>query len=116
MTATDKAAAVLFIVACLAELGGVILIVREARRAADAIRRYQHGLEVWQGNRPPLYEVHEQRAPVTMGDLYTQTHSQMAVLQGTVPELLDARVRVATAALLLVLGIVAGTVGNFLTL
>jgi hypothetical protein len=96
VTATDKAAAVLFVVACVAELGSVVLIVREARRTATVLRRWQQADN-----------------PANQGQ---GTYAQLLLVNEVVQTLLDARVRIASAVGLLVVGIVAGTVGNFLTL
>ncbi|MBM7804968.1 hypothetical protein JOD57_000805 [Geodermatophilus bullaregiensis] len=90
------AAGVLFVIACLAELGSVVLIVREARTAAGVLRRWQRA------DNPANQE--------------QGTWAQVLLINEVVRTLLDARVRIASAVALLVVGILAGTVGNFLTL
>jgi hypothetical protein len=92
----QTAAAVLFVVACVAELGGVALIVREARAASRLLRDWQRADN-----------------PANSGQ---GTWAQMALVNEVVRTLLGARAGALTAVALLVAGIVAGTVGNFLTL
>lgn len=90
------AAAILFLVACASELGGVVLVVREAR----SLRRVLAG---WDEGSNPLRFGHKPEVQVTlMGDV--------------VRAVLNARLRVTVAVTLLVVGIIAGTIGNFLTL
>lgn len=96
MTATDKAAAILFVLACVAERGVVVLIVREARRTATVLRRWQQA-----------------DSPANQGQ---GTYDQQLLVNEVVRTLLGARVRITSAVVLLVVGIVTGTVGNFLTL
>jgi hypothetical protein len=95
VTATDKPAAILFVFACVAELGGV-LIVREARSTAMVLRRWRQA-----------------DSPANQGQ---GTYGQQSLVNEVVRTLLGARVRITSAVVLLVVGIVAGTVGNFLTL
>ena len=90
------AAAVLFVVACVAELGSVALIVREARTTATVLRRWQQA-----------------ENPANQGQ---GTYDQQLLVNEVVRTLLGARARVASAVVLLVVGIIAGTVGNFTTL
>ncbi len=94
-------AGVLFVVACNAKWGSVVLIVREARTAAGVLRRWQQADN-----------------PANQGQ---GTYAQLLLINEVVRILLDARVRIATAvgllvSGLLVSGILAGTVGNFMTL
>jgi hypothetical protein len=90
------AAAVLFVVACVAELGSVVVIVREVRTAARVLRRWERADN-----------------PANQGP---GTWAQVLLVNEVVRTLLDARVRIASAVVLLVVGILVGTVGNFLTL
>ena len=90
------AAGICYVVAFLAELAAVLLVVREARVASGVMRNWE-----------------EADNPLNMGQ---GTWAQVLLINRVVRVLLDARVRVTSAVVLLVLGIVAGTVGNFLTL
>ena len=84
-----------FLVAAAAELGGVGLIVAEAFRMRHLMRRWQ--------------EFNPRRNP---GGSYRQVLIVNKVMQ----ILITARFRVAWAVALLVVGILAGTIGNFVSL
>jgi hypothetical protein len=90
------AAGLCYVVALIAELGGVLLIVREASKAAKVMREWD-----------------EADNPLNMGQ---GTWAQILLMNRVARALLNARVRVTTAVALLVGGIVTGTLGNFLTL
>jgi hypothetical protein len=84
-----------FLVAAAAELDGVVLIVAEAFRMKHLMRRWR--------------EFNPKRHP---GGSYRQVLIVSKVMQ----ILITARFRVAGAVALLVVGILAGTVGNFASL
>ena len=93
---TQAALAVLcYVVAVIAQLGGIALLVLEARRAGTALRRWRN-------------VVSEGQAPSSPG-----SH---AGLDGVVEQLLGNRFDRATAAALLGVGVVTGAVGNLLSL
>jgi hypothetical protein len=78
---------VCFTVALLAEVGGLALVVREARRAGRVLRRWQ-----------------------------AADACDAADLRALVPELLGNPFDRGAAAVLLVVGVVFGAAGNFLVL
>ena len=91
-------AGTLFIVSAVAELGGVILIVRGIRSAKRKLDTpTEHIID---GGRPGDSHVRPPRQSVGAPEVF----------------LLEAMERQGVAVALLVVGIVAGTVGNFLTL
>ena len=92
----NTAAAVCYAVACLAELGGVWLVVREGMTAHRKLLEWELADN-----------------PVNEGK---GTWNQVALVNGVVRVLLGARAGIAWAVALLVVGIVMGTVGNYLTL
>lgn len=92
----STAAAVLFAFAFVAELGGVTLIVREARTANRV-------LALWVEADNPANE--------DQG-----TWAQVLLINKVVRTLLSARARATWAVALVTAGIVAGTAANFLTL
>jgi hypothetical protein len=94
-TAQVALAVVCFAVAVLAQVTGLALLVADARRTGAALRRWRDSSPA--GHRP--------ETPVRLGDL--------AVLLDT---LLDNRFDRAAAAVLLVVGVVAGALGWFLAL
>lgn len=92
------AAGILFAVAAVAELGGVLLIVagiRAARKHLDT----------------PFVRVIDGRHPGSDSNLPPRTNGDPSEVF-----LLRAMERQGIAVVLLVIGIIAGTVGNFLTL
>ena len=94
-TAQVALAVVCFSVALLAQVTGLALLVADARRTAAALRRWRDGGTTGR----------EREAPVRLGEL--------ACLLDT---LLENRFDRATAAVLLVIGVVAGALGWFLAL
>jgi hypothetical protein len=90
------AAGICYVVSFLAEVGGVLLVVGEARKAVAVLR-------AWEAADNPL----------NMGQ---GTWAQVLLMNRVVRALLDARVRVTSAVVLLLVGVIAGTLGNFLTL
>jgi hypothetical protein len=82
-------------IALVTELTGLVLVIREARRAGRALRR-------WQAANP---------AQNPQGALAQQTH-----VNEVVAALLGNPVDRWTAVLLLVVGVVVGGLGNFLSL
>ncbi len=93
-TAQVALAVVCFSVALLAQVTGLALLVADARRTAAAIRRWRDG-----------GTGREREAPVRLGELTCLLDA-----------LLDNRFDRATAAVLLVIGVVAGALGWFLAL
>lgn len=81
-----------FLVGLVAELGGVALIVCEALRMNALMKS-------WEKRNP-------RRNP-------GGSHRQVLVMNFVMKTLFRARIRVTTAVTLLVVGIVAGTIGNF---
>jgi hypothetical protein len=94
-TAQVALAVVCFSVAVLAQVTGLALLVADARRTGAALRR-------WRDGGPPG---REEESPVRLGEL-----------AGLLDSLLDNRFDRATAAVLLVVGVVAGALGCFLAL
>lgn len=90
------AAAVCYVLACLAELGGVALIVREAVTAKRVLTK-------WEAADNPANDG-------------AGTWDQAALVNKVASTLLAARAGAAWAVVLLVVGIITGTIGNFLTL
>jgi hypothetical protein len=84
-----------FIVALLAELGGVALIVSEAIRMRHLMKRWQ--------------EFNPKRNAAG-------SYRQGAMVNKVMQILISARYRVAWAVVLLTLGVAAGTAGNFASL
>ncbi|MGY1845527.1 hypothetical protein [Modestobacter sp. SYSU DS0875] len=101
------AAAVCITVAGLAELAGIWLVVKEARNAQQALRR-------WSG---PLSarDVDPVRAAFRRRDV-TIAHMQQEADGEVIAHLLGSQARQRTAILLLVVGVVVGALGNFLSL
>jgi len=83
-----------YVIALVAQLAGLVLVIREARRAGRALRR-------WQAANP---------AQNPEGSLGQQTR-----VDEVVTALLGNPLDRWTAVLLLVLGVVVGGVGNFLS-
>lgn len=94
-TAQVALAVVCFSVAALAQLTGLALLVADARRTGSALRRWRDGC-------PPG---REQETPVRLGEL-----------AGLLDSLLGNRFDRAAAAVLLVVGVVAGALGGLLAL
>lgn len=94
-----EAARILFIVAALAELAGVLLIVLDIMRARRLLRSRLN-------------------RTIDGGNAFTD-FSKLTVAETSDPVelfLLEGRAGQALAVVLLVIGIIAGTVGNFITL
>ena len=94
-TAQVDLAVVCFSVAVLAQVTGLALLVLDARRTGSAVRRWRDGGSPGR----------ERETPVRLGEL-----------DGLLDSLLDNRFDRATAAVLLMVGVVAGALGWFLAL
>ena len=94
-TAQVALAVVCFSVAVLAQVTGLALLVADARRTGSAIRRWRDGGPAGR----------ERETPVRLGEL-----------TGLLDILLDNRFDRSAAAVLLVVGVVAGALGWFLAL
>ncbi|RBY82499.1 hypothetical protein DQ238_04220 [Geodermatophilus sp. TF02-6] len=98
-TARVALAVVCFSVALLAQLTGIALLVGEGRRTGDALRRWRDARSGVGGRDTPA------GAPVRAEEL-----------DGLVDHLLGNRFDRATAAVLLLVGVVAGALGSLLSL
>lgn len=99
------AAAVCFVVALTAELGGICLVVQEARTA-------RHALEQWRGPasvNDPVMRAFRHRVVQTV-------HIQQEADDEVIALLLGNQANRLAAVVLLVAGVVVGTLGNFLSL
>jgi hypothetical protein len=94
-TAQAALAVVCFSVALLAQVTGLALLVADARRTGAALRRWRDGGAAGR----------EREAPVRLGEL-----------TGLLDSLLDNHFDRAAAAVLLLVGVVAGALGWFLAL
>jgi hypothetical protein len=88
-------AGICFVVSALAELGGIALLVRQAGQA-------RRQLEQWADANPKRH--------------LEGSFQQQTLINPLVTGLLRERARPQTAIFLLVVGVLLGTVGNFLTL
>ncbi len=94
-TAQAALAVVCFSVAVLAQVTGLALLVADARRTGSVLRR-------WRDGSPPGREA--------------ETPVRLEELAGLLDVLLDNRFDRAAAAVLLMVGVVAGALGWFLSL
>jgi len=99
------AAAVCFVVALTAELSGIWLIVREARGARVALQRWRGPASV----DDPIMRAFRHRDVMS-------AHMQQESDDEVIALLLGNQANRSAAVLLLVVGVVIGTLGNFLSL
>jgi hypothetical protein len=101
------AAAVCFVVAALAELSGILLIVREAQAA-------QRALKEWRGP-ASVKDLDGSSAAFRRRDV-TLAHYQQEADDVVIAHLLGSQAKRWAAVALLFVGVLAGTLGNFLSL
>lgn len=100
------AAAICFAIAAVAEIAGIRLVVKEARRAQEALRR-------WRG--PVSVELSGAMAAFHRRDVVT-TSIQQEADDEVIAHLLGSQAHRWTAVALLSVGILVGALGNFLSL
>lgn len=98
--------ALCYAVSALAELAGIVLIVREGRQAQRVYRGYLDS------TRLPGDSVMR----VFMERSVQSSHYRLDAAERVVDHLLNSKARWGTAAVLLLAGVLFGTVGNFLGL